>query len=338
MFKKLLVPLDRSSFAEQALGPAVGIARASGAKLVLMMVHVPRPLAGALDVEWHASQLPREDKYLAGIAERVTETTGISTSHVVASGDVVPTICDQALRENADLVVMTSHARTGFGRAWIGSIADGVIRESPLPVLMIRPRPDDTRAHSFAETLQAGSTHDGFAFRRILVPLDGSILAREVLPAAAALAQCAGGHLVLLQVVEPIPSYTPQMGISSGFAPPVPSALSTGDLVQIAEQSMTATVSGLMGEGCEDVETRVLVAPDAGHAIVHFALDNAIDVIAMSTHGRGVSRLLVGSVADKVLRASVVPMLLRRPAAKSATRTTERERAETAQPSTITVI
>ena len=338
MFTKILVPLDRSSFAEQALGAAVGVARASGAQLSLMLVHVPRPLAGTPDVEWHARQVAGEEQYLAGIARRISETTGILTSYMVATGDVVSMICKRALIGNADLIVMTSHTRTGLDRAWIGSVTDGVIRKSATPVYIVRPQREGTAGTSLPEILDSVQHNTGAFLRRILVPLDGSSLAHEILPGAAALAQCAGGHLILLRVVEPVPTFTPQMGMSFGFVPPVPSTLTTDDLVRIAEQSLAETAANLADSGCHGVETRVVVAPDVSQAIIHYALEDGVDVIAMSTHGRGVSRLLIGSVADKVLRNSVVPMLLRRPTAKHGGRTDEEEKAEKAHLSTIMVI
>jgi nucleotide-binding universal stress UspA family protein len=324
VFKRLLVPLNRSSFAEQALGPAVSIASASKAILTLMLVHVPRPLAGTPDVAWHADEVPGEEAYLTEIAERITVTTGVATSHIVVTGDVVPSICDQAVREDADLIVMTSHGRTGLNRAWIGSDADGVIRKSAVPVLMIRPTSDRAERVSLADTLLTAARGDGFALKRILVPLDGSSLASEVLPAAAALSQCTRGSLVLLQVVQPVPAFTPEPGMAFGVAPPVPSLLGTQDVIAVAEESLTRIASDLSSKGCRRVETRVVVAPAAGRAIVDSAREEGVGLIAMSTHGRGVSRLLLGSVADSVLRATVVPILFQRPAAVVAAQLSEK--------------
>ena len=64
MFGRLLVPLDGSSLAEQALGPAAAIARAAGAEVDLVLVHRPLPFAGYDDAPWNAEQVTSEDKYL----------------------------------------------------------------------------------------------------------------------------------------------------------------------------------------------------------------------------------------------------------------------------------
>ena len=338
MFKRLLVPLDRSSFAEQALGPAVAIARASNAGLTLMMVHTPRPLAGIADVPWHARQVPGKDKYLAVLAEKISKGASVPTRHVVACGEVAMMICQQAAVENADLIVMTSLGRIGFDRAWIGSVADGVMRKSSAPVLMIRPKDGELEKDFLPEAMEGDTKNPRLLFRRILVPLDGSALALEVLPAASALAQCGEGHLVLLQVVDPVPAFISEVGLPFVFPPPVQAGLTTADLVAGAEQSLTQTASKLSDNGCDSVETRVVVATDAAQAIVDFARDNGIDAIGMSTHGRGVSRLLIGSVADRVLRASVLPILLRRPSAIPVTRMSEKTTAESPHLSTVTVI
>jgi Universal stress protein UspA and related nucleotide-binding proteins len=133
MFSKILVPLDRSPFSEQALGPATAIARASGAALDLVMVHEPRPLAGAPDVAWHAEEIDSENEYLADIAVSLGTSASISVTHAVMPGQTIPAICKRSREVNADLIVMTTHGRTGINRAWIGSVADGVLRRSGVP-------------------------------------------------------------------------------------------------------------------------------------------------------------------------------------------------------------
>jgi len=76
---------------------------------------------------------------------------------------------------------------------------------------------------------------------------------------------------------------------------------------------MVALHPTVLQSGGLEVDWRVVVAPHIARAILDFVSAHEIDVIAMSTHGRGASRLLIGSVADKVLRGSEVPLLLRRP-------------------------
>jgi nucleotide-binding universal stress UspA family protein len=302
MFRKLLVPLDRSALAEQALGPAAAIARASHAEMDLVLVHQPVPFVGFADVPWNAAQAMEEDKYLESIAGELVSGGSVSATHAVLRGDVIETICARAHDVGADLIVMTSHGRTGFSRAWVGSVADGVLRQSAIPVLVMRPvetEMDRMAAHHL--------------FKRILVPLDGSALATEILSSAAAVAHCSKARLVLIRVVQPVPLFTPEAGMAFVYPPVIQDDEATRFVAEEAKQDLAETAYTLALQGGTDVETHVIIASNVPRAIIDFAADHGVDAIAMSTHGRGVSRLFVGSVADKLLRASGVPILLKRP-------------------------
>lgn len=301
MFRRLLVPLDRSSLAEQAVGQAAAIARACHAALDLVLVHQPLPFAGFGDAPWNASQIDDEEAYLESIAEEVTMGAGVETAHAVVGGEAIEMICRRAWEVEADLVVMTSHGRTGLSRAWIGSVADGVVRHSAAPVLMLRPVERKTR-----ETV---ARH---LFGRILVPLDGSVLAADILPAAASLARSGAGRLTLLRIVQPVPLIAAESGIPFAYPPALQDDPATDRLVADAREQMSDVSRRLCREGV-DAEAHVITAANIARAILDYSRGHAMDAIAMSTHGRGMSRLLVGSVADKVLRGSGLPMLMHRP-------------------------
>jgi nucleotide-binding universal stress UspA family protein len=301
MFKKLLVPLDRSSLAEQALGPAAAIARASHAEMDLVLVHQPFPFVG-LDEPWNSAQAMDEDKYLESIGRELMRGGSVSTTHAVQRGNVIEMICARAHDVGADLIVMTSHGRTGFSRAWVGSVADGVLRHSAIPVLIMRPvetEMDRLAAHHL--------------FKRVLVPLDGSALATEILSSAVAVAHCSKARLVLIRIVQPVPLLTPDIGMAFVYPPVIQDDEGTRCVAEEAKQDLAETAYKLAGLGVTDVETHVIIASNVPRAIIDFVADHGVDAIAMSTHGRGASRLLVGSVADKLLRASGVPILLKRP-------------------------
>ncbi len=302
MFKKILVPLDRSPFAEQALGPATSIARAARAEIDLVLVHEPRPLAGSPDVQWHAEQVDGEEQYLEAIATELAQSGSIHATHSVLPGEVVQAICNRARSIDADLVVMTTHGRTGLNRAWVGSVADGVLRKSGSPVLMYRPEAKPDRSTPF------------IPFKRILVPLDGSELATGVLETALSLAACCEARISLLRIVQPVQLLTAETAIPFAFPLPVDDDISTKRLAERAGRELTQVAHGLSGKSIGDVDVHVIVSRDVGQAIVDFALASGIDAIAMSTHGRGASRLFVGSVADKVIRSAALPMLLQGPA------------------------
>jgi nucleotide-binding universal stress UspA family protein len=220
----------------------------------------------------------------------------------VLRGEAVDTICTRAREIDADLIVMTSHGRTGLSRAWLGSVADGVLRHSAIPVLMLRPvesKTDRLAAHHL--------------FKHILVPLDGSALAADILSSAAALARCDGARVTLLRVVQPVPLMAVDVDMAFTYPPFVQDDEATGQLVDEAKQQLDEVSRRLGDETGISAGAHVVVAGHVAQAILDFASGHAVDVIAMSTHGRGASRFFVGSVADKVLRASGLPMLLHRP-------------------------
>lgn len=302
MFRKLLVPLDRSPLAEQAVGQAAAIARASHAGIDVVLVHQPFPFVGFGDAPWNEGQVNDEHKYLETIAEELASGASVPATHSVMHGEAVEMICRRAADVDADLIVMTTHGRTGLSRAWLGSIADGVLRRSATPVLMLRPV--DTKKRL------AAAHH---AFKRVLVPLDGSALALDILSSAAALARSTGARLILLRVVKPVPVILIDAGLPFVYPPPIPDDIATGRFVDEAKQHMADVARSLADQGIAGVETHVVVDELVAHAIIAFARAHEADLIAMSTHGRGMSRVVLGSVADKVLRGSGLPLLLRRP-------------------------
>ena len=302
MFRKLLVPLDRSALAEQAIGQAAAIARAAHAEIDLVLVHQPLPFAGFNDEPWNAEQRDDEEKYLAWIAGELSSGASITTTYGVIRGEAVDSICKRAWDVDADLIVMTSHGRTGLSRAWLGSVADGVLRHSAIPVLMLRPvetKTDRLAAHRL--------------FKHILVPLDGSALAADMLASASALARSTGARVSLLRIVQPVPLMSVDVDMAFAYPPFVQDDAATGRLVEEAKQQLDEVARRLVDEAGISVDAHVVVAPHIAQAIIDFARGHEVDVIAMSTHGRGASRFLLGSIADKVLRASGLPTLLHRP-------------------------
>jgi nucleotide-binding universal stress UspA family protein len=302
VFKKLLVPLDRSSLAEQAIGQAVAIARASGASIDLVLVHQVIAFDGFNNASWNDKQWVDERAYLASIADELAVAAAVPVTSTVPEGDAVDHICRRAWEIDADLIVMTSHGRTGLSRAWFGSVADGVLRHSAIPVFMLRPVEGET-----------GRTASRNLFRHLLVPFDGSVLAADILKPAATLAKCADARVSLLRVVQPIPLPTYDPAMPFAYPSPAHDEQETNRIAAEATQQLAAFARQLGDEGVGAVEAHVVVADHVAQSILDFAQDHHADAIAMSTHGRGASRVLMGSVADKVVRASGLPVLLLRP-------------------------
>src|SRR5262245_2194466 len=303
MFQRIVVPLDHSEFAEQALGQAASLERASKGALDLVLVHEPLP-SGLADAPWRAEQWEDEERYLQSTAEQLSARTGIPVSCALLEGSRVETICKRAWEVGAELIVMTSHGRTGLSRLWLGSVADGVVRHSMTPVLLLRPA--ETKAGRFAPR---------HLFKHILVPLDGSPLGDDALLSATPLAESSNARLTLLRVVMPVPIIPADIGLPLVYPYPIaaPDANATSHIVDEAKQILAETARRLSEQSRVSVATEVIVAETPARGIIDFARGHDVDVIAMSTHGRGASRLFLGSVADKVIRGSDVAMLIHRP-------------------------
>ncbi|HEV8445406.1 MAG TPA: universal stress protein [Gemmatimonadaceae bacterium] len=302
MFRKLLVPLDRSSLAEEAIGHAASIARQSRATIDLVLVHEPLAFGGFADLPWEADSTG-EQKYLESIAGELESGASVRVTCAVVRGAPGDMIGQRARDTGADLIVMTSHGRTGFSRTWLGSVADAVMRKSAIPVLILRPEYATTTRRTAVQSVQ-----------RILVPLDGSPLAIGVLPAAMNLARATHASIVLLRVVPVVPvmtAYEPTVPVTS--MPIVPDAAATQQLADEATTELESVSRRLHEETGVAVESQVVIAEQIAQSIVDQIGAKDVDVVAMSTHGRGASRWLFGSVADKVLRSSRVPVLLYRP-------------------------
>lgn len=140
MYKKIIVTLDRSALAEQALEHAVDIAKAFGAQVELLtVVPVMQQLmqdGSTVNVNWDA-EVAEDEEYLKGILARVREA-GVEVRSELRRGDVAEEILRHAEEMKADLIVMSTHGRSGLGRWVYGSIADRVLRHSPVPVLLVR--------------------------------------------------------------------------------------------------------------------------------------------------------------------------------------------------------
>jgi nucleotide-binding universal stress UspA family protein len=302
MFRKLLVPLDRSSLAEEAIGQAASIARESGATIDLVLAHEPFAFGGFADLPWE-SDLSAERQYLESIAAELESGAHVRATCAVVRGAPGEMIGQRARDIGADLIVMTSHGRTGFSRAWLGSVADAVMRKSAIPVLMLRSERGTANPRTAAKRVEW-----------ILVPMDGSGLAVGILPAAMNLARVAQASIILLRVVPVIPvmtAYEPTVPVTS--MPIVPDKSATQQMADEANTELASVARRLHEDTGVAVEAEVVVAEQIAQAIVDQVSARDVDVVAMSTHGRGASRWVFGSVADKVLRSSRVPVLLYRP-------------------------
>lgn len=302
MFRNVLVPLDGSWFGEAALPVAARIAKAARAKVNLVMVHQPvAALSGMGDLvvpspESELEMLTLDRVYLADTAAGFSATRGVGVEYREVDGLAGPGICEEASRIGADLVVMATHGRGGLRRLWLGSVADYVVRHVSVPVLLVHPD-------------RTAGLREAPATRRILVALDLSKDSEAILEPAIQLARTTGAALTLVHVAElvfelPIPAMP-------SAVMPDPLLLETSQV--LARERLGRLVERIHGLGLE-AEAKVLVGATAAGALLDLLEDDSFDLIAMTTHGRGgMSRMLMGSVADRVIRGGAKSVLVLRP-------------------------
>jgi nucleotide-binding universal stress UspA family protein len=291
--------LDGSRFSEHALPPAAGIARRAGAALHLVRVHPPSVVGegvvafGMTDREAWA----QEQSYLDAVAARLTAATGVVATTRVLDGPVPAVLHEHAVSRGIDLVVMTTHGHGPFSRFWLGSVADQLAHRLPIPLLLVRPH--DAPVDLAREP----------ALGRLLVGLDGSPRAEAVLGPALGLARLTGAGVALVRVVLRPPVYGMDL---PAYAQAGTDLAVLEELRNEAQAYLTRVADRLRGEG-HAVEARVAVHTHAAMALLEEATRTGCDLIALETHGRrGLPRLFLGSVADKVVRGAGVPVLLHR--------------------------
>jgi nucleotide-binding universal stress UspA family protein len=293
----ILVPLDGSTFAEQALPTAVALVRDRQARLEVAIVHETDPFNGLRDTPWNSMTESMRDRYVTDKAQQLGDSIAGRVEHTLLRGDVSEAICQRARAMAADLIIMTTHGHTGLTRALVGSVADAVIRESGVPVLVLR-QPD------------AGEPR--LAFHKILILDDGSLAARQIVEAAISVSTPGTTSFTLLQIVAPYRP-VPDPSLPFGYLPPPFDAAATQGRIDEAQAHLHELASEVARRSQCAVETRVIVDDDIAEAIANFAKQQTVDLIAMTTHGRGMSRLVFGSVTDRVLRSATVPMVILRP-------------------------
>ncbi len=150
-FKKILVPLDGSRFAEGALPYAQMLAECSGGQIELLRIAVhpssyvyvndPATLASLYD-----SDRAHCEEYLQKVAVGLQTATPVAVTTAVLEGPVADAILDRAEEAGADLIVMSTHGRSGMERWLLGSVAEKVVRGAKIPVMLIRPKQTGTSA------------------------------------------------------------------------------------------------------------------------------------------------------------------------------------------------
>lgn len=279
--KRILVPLDGSRLSEAIVPLAETLARDYEAELLLI-----RALRTLTSAQAEVKAQEEAESYLNAMAEGL-RARGLRVEWKVWYDEPQRAIADAARFNGIDLITMTTHGRGGLSRLMFGSVAEELVRMAPAPVLLVRGE----------LAWQPG------VLKKVLVPLDGSDVSEAILSVVERLAGPFDVGIELLRAIEPLPAYA---------AAEIATAR-TEEMLAFEE----ADAGGYLDKVAAPMEAKGLrVQRSVARGLAVDAILRHVEVsgsglIAMSTHGRtGVGRLLVGSVAERVLRSSPVPVLL----------------------------
>ncbi|MGA7671250.1 MAG: universal stress protein [Nitrolancea sp.] len=285
-------PHDRSRLSERAIPYARSLARRTNSSIVLTsVVDLPDELAAyyalpASDHEKKSGPVAERQEYLGRLAEKFA---GLSVRTEVRTGDPAEEVIDLVEHQTNPMLVLASHARTGVGRAILGSVAFSIVHRVNCPVLIL---PTSSRETPIPIMPERGA---------ILIPLDGSFSSESVLRMPLQVLGDPDYALHLLFVVTPVTDVD-GMPIEAFIGPKEEWA---SDYLQTIAERLTregymVTWSVKIGEVPEQ--------------IMEVAREIDADVIAMTTHGRhGIGRMLFGSVTERIAHESHLPLLLIHP-------------------------
>jgi len=324
MFRHILVPLDGSERAERAIPVAARLARASGGSITLLRIVVSPFEPGWQAMDSPASMQESLDADQLGVAEYLAHISaaavlaGVATSTSVFKGTPATGILSVARSQRVDIIIMCSHGYTAMTRWALGSVAEKVAFHAPTPVLVLREGgpvpavlPPDPHAHP----------------PRALVALDGSARAEMGIEYAArliaALAAPTQGALHLAQVVKPAPTGSEERnngGSESGatlhkakeYLDSMANRLREGAIAP-ATADLPPTVTWSVAVDA-DVASALIRMAENGEDVEGVALPGGCDIIVMTTHGySGMASWALGSITERVLKASRLPLLIVRP-------------------------
>ena len=288
MFEAILVPLDGSETAEQALPAARALAERCDLPVQLLACIAD---GGAVsDAAMAQAELARQ--YLAGVAKRHFPAPDRVTAHVAHGDDAALHIREAAAATPGTLVVMTTHGRGGLGRFLLGSVTERMLENLSCALLVV---------HAQAP----GSAPAAFAVDRVVVPVDGSTFAEQALAPARTLATTLGTKLLLVQVLgADVGFYLDQPGFGGA-------ARDSAEAQEASAQEYLGRLAkNLDAARADGIDTQVLHGPAAA-TLLDRGADSPSELIVMTSHGRGMlGRAVLGSVAARLVRHAAGPVLV----------------------------
>lgn len=294
----IIVPLDGSQLAEVTIQPAIALAGRLRAHITLLHV-LERRAPATIHNERHLTGTADAETYLQGVAARFA-AAGIAAEHHThpnPEDDVAGSIAAHARELAASLLILCTHGHGG-PRQWLtGSLAQRVIRQAEVPVLLVRP---------------PVGTVLPFAPRSVLTALDGTMEGETILPAALALA---GAFDAIHHLVVTVPTVSTVSGDRAATALLAPTAtMAALELEAAAAAAYVERVASRLSASSLRTQTE-LARGDAVRTVVELAAREAPSLLAMATHGRGgFDALWSASVGSRVIGRASGPLLLVRPA------------------------
>jgi nucleotide-binding universal stress UspA family protein len=294
MYTRMVIPLDGSQVAEQVLPYARFLAKKLAIPVHLLQVIDPDAVALLAN--------PEKGRYIDTIVHDITESSraylktiaqsipGASVQYQIEKGKPEDILIEQAAADKDSLIIMATHGRSGIRRWLLGSVADKVLHGATNHVLLIR-------------AIEQGKSAGESVLKTVVVPLDGSPLAEQVLPHVADLAKRLGLQIIL----------TRAYALPSAAAPDAYGTYTEELINQLETETreyLAGKVEGLKEKGLKNITT----VPDFGYGaeeIIKLARQTPDNFIAMCSHGRsGIRRWVLGSVTERVVQHSGDPVLI----------------------------
>lgn len=293
---RLMIPLDGSRLSERALAFLPAMKHMGDLRVDLVSI-----IDEAEDIHEQGDEesIERErnllETYLREVASDITSHLGAHVDTSVTHGDPAEVILERARRDHTQLLIISTHGRSGLTRWRRGSTTDKVVRSAECPVLIVGPKAMERGAWLEAEAIPP--------FRQILLPLDGSSRAEKSIPVAADFARNFDSEMHLMRVV-PVP-FVSGPG-TDAFYTALYTSQAIEDLKQAGQEYLEQVRDGLSFKSVKinvDVGTTAAMLED-------YMTAESIDLVVMSSHGRsGVLRTALGSVTDRLLGGSA-PVLV----------------------------
>lgn len=310
MFENILVPLDGSELAECVLPHVAALTEAFDAQVTLLRVleHVSENGSTPIDpLEWHIVQAEAE-AYVENVAERLQQV-GIKPQIKLLEGSAAERIVEYAQNNDIDLVVLSSHGRTGLSRWNVSSVVQKVIHNVRRSVMIVR-------AYQ-VNPIQLGALH----YERLLLPLDCSQRAECILPAATLLARHHKAKLIMAHVVRR-PDMPQRMPLSDDDRHIIQ------ELVDRKRKGAAQYLDEIASRKDLEVETRLVVSSDVAVALQEIATQEKVDMVMLCAHGMsGDGRRTYGSIALGFITYGSTPLLIHQDIPAEQLEPTEAERA-----------